>query len=171
MFYWLAGKMRHTEWKVASIAVVCAIASSIFAANMIQRSDEAPGLSGAEHFMIFARPSTTRREPLMTFAPPPTEVATQPVDVDLMPIGTIGPKSQGLPTVEPPAPPAKKELSGFYVRGAYDGKVLVQGPTGFELVGPGDKVTNAGPVLGIKYNKGRWIVLTEAGSISSPSPN
>jgi hypothetical protein len=170
MFQWLAGKMRHTEWKIASIAAVCAIASSIFATNMIQHSDEAPALGGSEHFMIFARPSTTRREPFMKFAPP-SDVASQSPDVDPMPIGTIGPKPQGSSSAQPVALPAQKALPGFFVRGAYDGKVLVQGPTGFELVGPGDKLTDAGPVLSIKYEKGHWIVLTETGSISSASSN
>jgi hypothetical protein len=120
--------------------------------------------------MIFARPSTTRREPFMKFSPP-TEVASQAVEVDTMPIGSIAPRPQNASAPAAPAPKGVKELSGFAVRGAFDGKILVQGPTGFELVGPGDKVTDAGPVLSIKYDKGRWIVLTEAGSISSAASN
>lgn len=169
MFGWLTKALGPTEWKIASVGIACATSSVIFAAYMISRSDDAPGLSVSEHFMIFARPSTTRREPFMNFTPP-TEVASAPVEVDTMPIGSIGPRPQ-TPARDTAAAPVVKELAGFAVRGAFDGKILVQGPTGFELVGPGDKVTDAGPVLSIKYDKGRWIVLTEAGTISSAAPN
>ena len=170
MLHWLLKALSHTEWKMASLGIAMATSSAVFAAYMVSRSDEAPGLSISEHFMIFARPSTTRREPFMKFAPP-TEVASQEVDVDRTPIGSISPRPQGNSPEPAPAPKPVKELAGFFVRGAFDGKVLVQSPNGFELVGPGDKIADAGPVLSIKYDKGRWIVLTEAGSISSSAPN
>ena len=174
MLSWLLKAMSHTEWKMASLGIAVATSSAVFAVYMVSHSDEAPGLTVSEHFMIFARPSTTRREPFMKFAPPPTEVASQETEVDTTPVGSIGPKPQlnGEPsTSSPPVVKTPKQLPGYFVRGAFDGKVLVQSPTGFELVGLGDKIADAGPVLSIKYDKGRWVVMTEAGSISSSAPN
>ena len=170
MASWLTRMAQNTEWKVASLCTVCAIASAIFASEMISHSDEAPGITISEHFKIFARPSTTRREPFMKFAPPATEVASIPIEVDPTPVGSISPLP-GRPERPPQAIPQTRELAGFSIRGAFDGKILVQGPGGFELVGPGDKLTDAGPVLSVKYDRGRWIVITEAGSITSTSQN
>jgi hypothetical protein len=106
----------------------------------------------------------------MKFTPQDTEVANAPIEVDTMPVGSISPlpARPEKPTVPPPQ---ARELGGFLIRGAFDGKILVQGPSGFELVGPGDKLTDAGPVLSVKYDRGRWIVITEAGSITSNSQN
>jgi hypothetical protein len=172
MTSWFNRWTHNTEWKVASLCTICAIASTIFASEMISRTDEAPGITISENFMLFARPSTTRRESLMKFAPPPAQVATAPtaVEVDTTPIGSISPFP---PRVEKPALPATqvRELAGFSIRGAFDGKILVQGPAGFELVGPGDKLTDGGSVLSVKYERGRWIVITETGSITSAPQN
>ena len=170
MASWLTRMTKNTEWKVASLCTVCAIASAIFASEMISHSDEAPGITISEHFKIFARPSTTRREPFMKFSPPATEVATAPIEVDTTPVGSISPLP-GRPERPPQPIPQARELAGFSIRGAFDGKILVQGPGGFELVGPGDKLTDAGPVLSVKYDRGRWIVITEAGNITSTSQN
>lgn len=170
MASWFARMTKNTEWKVASLCTVCAIASAIFASEMISHSDEAPGITISENFKLFARPSTTRREPFMKFVPPAAEVASAPIEVDTTPIGSISP-APTRPQKPSTPPPQAKELGEFSIRGAFDGKILVQGPSGFELVGPGDKLTDAGPVLAVKYDRGRWIVITEAGSITSNAQN
>lgn len=163
-------KRRRPEFLVASLCVICAVIASSFAAYMIPRSDQAPGLTPSEGFMIFARPSTTHREPFMKFDERPTAVAEAPA-FDPMPIGSIRPLPEQKESNELREKPVAAELPGYALRGAFDGKILVQGPNGFELVGPGDQLHDVGPILSIRYDKGRWIVLTQAGSISSNSQN
>ena len=147
------------------VGVGLAATTTAFAAYMIADQTRTPTFSGAEHLMIFARPASQvagkaqarRRD----------EAQPVPLDVDDMPVGSIKPR-----TVGPRAGRLGESAQGVQdqtetpARGVFNGKALVEIPSGFALAEPGSNLPGLGRVLAIEARNGRWFVVT-ARSVAS----
>lgn len=72
-----------------------------------------------------------------------------------------------IPSPERASPPRKRGVKGWSVRQAYEGVVILHGPTGFVEAVLGQTVPGLGRIEEIKYENGRPLVLTSAGVILS----
>jgi hypothetical protein len=132
-----------------------------FAAVMLVRTGQMPGVNGAEHFAIFSQPASvpyTGNSPDAPFR----EAAA----LDYTPIGTVfskrggGQADRGVDRYPPAA-----VLAGFRMRGMFQNEALVQGPSGFLMVKPGTDIEGAGSVTAIEARGRRWVIVTTTGVI------
>ena len=81
----------------------------------------------------------------------------------------VTPLPEAPPTEAPPAA-REKALPGFFVRGIYGGKAMVQTADGFVMVEPGKVIPGAGEVSRIERRGQEWVVVTTHGVIGQ-TPN
>ena len=161
--------MRTTMFTIERALILTGIilagSAATFATVMMTDPNHVPVFPGSEHLMIFAQPATRAHgKPLVGNAP---MVATSaPILVDPMPIGSL---PEAPPTEAPPAA-REKALPGFFVRGIYGGKAMVQTADGFVMVEPGKVIPGAGEVSRIERRGQEWVVVTTHGVIGQ-TPN
>ncbi|MBU6525675.1 hypothetical protein OGR47_01435 [Methylocystis sp. MJC1] len=126
---------------------------------MISAPDRVPTFAGAEHLMIFARPSTvaTRRN-----QENPALVVANKNGIDYSPVGGLG-KS---------AAPTRNDLPNYRLIEAEEGWALIRDPHGSLMrVSKGELVAGLGRVQDILRQNNRWTVITPRGVIAeNPTP-
>lgn len=65
------------------------------------------------------------------------------------------------------APPQPATLSSYSLQGVFNGKALVQGPSGYLLVSTGEAIPGVGRIQSIQNRGGIWIVQTPLGALES----
>jgi hypothetical protein len=148
--------MPISELALHSAMVGLAVVSAAFAAHMISTPDRVPTFAGAEHLMIFARPSTAvaKRNPEN-----PALIAANRNGVDYMPVGRLDDNS------------SRAAIIGKYeVVEANAASALIKGPRGSMVrVAKDDYVADIGKVLRITRQGAHWIVVTTQGVITERS--
>lgn len=139
--------------------VALAIGATAFAAQMISASDRVPTFAGAEHLMIFARPSTVaaRRN-----QENPALVVANKNGIDYSPVGGLGKT----------ATPERIDLPNYRLIEAEEGWALIRDPRGSLMrVSKGESVAGLGRVQDIVRQNNRWAVITPRGVIAEdPTP-
>jgi hypothetical protein len=150
-----------SEFALHSATVCLAIASTAFAAHMIATPDRVPTFAGAEHLMIFARPSAVaaRRN-----QENPALLAANRNGVDYTPVGRLDDKS------------SSADLAQYEVVEANEAAAVLKAPRGSILrVAKGDYVVGIGKILRIARQNKLWVVVTTQGVITarpdSTAPN
>ncbi len=147
---------------LVAAGVAAAIGSAGFAGFMAARDNSHPLFGGVEHLMIFAQPiggSASQQRRLLA------QASTRPSDDDAT--GSINP---------PPVQGADNQGStgglgkGYVLRFTRKGAILVEGPKGSYAAAPGVVLPDKGRILSIQNRNGRWVVLTENGTITEPAP-
>ncbi|SED28937.1 hypothetical protein SAMN05443249_4975 [Beijerinckia sp. 28-YEA-48] len=195
-------RKRKTGWKsdaaLCVVGVVCAALSLKFAITKISDTT-APGLTGIEHFRIFAMPSTGGRLPGKTGEQtasgqtPLDQVAGGQTPLGQTPLGqsplanetAFDPIVTGSIRTTAGAPMANAAgrasaarsadsptrqtapLNAYALQGVFDGKALLQGPSGYLLVSSGDTIPGIGRVQSIQSQGENWIVRTPVGNLTS----
>lgn len=137
---------------VATIAL--AVGATAFAAEMISVSDRIPTFAGAEHLMIFARPSAVaaRRN-----QENPALVVANKNGIDYNPVGGVG---------KIPAP-ARSGLIDYKLIEADQNWALIRDPRGSLMrVSKGEFVAGLGKIEDIVRKNERWAVVTPRGVIA-----
>jgi hypothetical protein len=152
-----ASRTPTAEFAVRIATIVLAVGSTTFAAQMISTPDRVPTFAGAEHLMIFARPSTlaaqrnTGNQSLM---------AANKNGIDYTPVGSVGGNH---------SPSAFLKYDVIESNGT---TALVRDSRGALIrVSKGDVVTGLGRVQSIARTANRWMVVTSLGVIiEKPAP-
>jgi hypothetical protein len=168
-------RKRKTAWKTDAalcvMGVLCAVLSVNFAVSKITAST-APPIPGAEHLRIFAMPSGGR---LPTKASDPTP-ARKEMEFDPVVTGTVRPSTAEATASAPArtaarsaevAPPQPATLSSYSLQGVFNGKALLQGPSGYLLVSAGEAIPGVGRIQSIQNRGGSWIIQTPLGPLES----
>jgi hypothetical protein len=144
---------------LGATGISLAASATAFAAYMIADQTRTPTFSGAEHLMIFARPASQAAGKVQ--ARHRDEASPIPLDVDDMPVGSIKPRAGG-PEGGRSGESAQdmQDRTEVPVRGVFNGKALVEIPSGFALAEPGSNLPGLGHVLAIEARNGRWVVVT-----------
>ncbi|MDJ0449475.1 hypothetical protein [Methylocystis sp. JR02] len=140
---------------VATVAL--AVGATAFAAEMISASDRIPTFAGAEHLMIFARPSTiaARRN-----QENPALVVANKNGIDYSPVGGVG---------KNPAPVRNGPIDYKLIE-ADQNWALIRDPRGSIMrVSKGEFVTGLGKIEDIVRKNDRWTVVTPRGVIAENS--
>ncbi|BDV32983.1 hypothetical protein [Methylocystis iwaonis] len=140
---------------VATVAL--AVGATAFAAEMISASDRIPTFAGAEHLMIFARPSTVaaRRN-----QENPALVVANKNGIDYSPVGGVG---------KNPAPVRNGPIDYKLIE-ADQNWALIRDPRGSIMrVSKGEFVTGLGKIEDIVRKNDRWTVVTPRGVIAENS--
>lgn len=140
---------------VATVAL--AVGATAFAAQMISASDRVPTFAGAEHLMIFARPSTVaaRRN-----QENPALVVANKNGIDYSPVGGVGKSPE----------PARSGLIDYKLIEADENWALIRDPRGSIMrVSKGEFVKGLGKIEDIVRQNNRWAVVTPRGVIAENS--
>lgn len=148
----------------AAAGVGLASSATAFAIYMVSDRDRAPALSGTEHLMIFARPSSydgSKSQARRSSETPPAAL-----DADDMPVGSIKPHDTSSDGHSPDdrigegEAPGRERRTEIPARGIFNGKALIEIPIGFALVEPGSTLPGVGRVLMIEARGSKWVVVT-----------
>lgn len=172
----LLTRKRRTGWKtdaaLCALGVVCAGLSANFAISKIT-APTAPAIAGMEHLRIFAMPSNGNRRPAKAGEPAP---ANREMEVDPIITGSVQATANDATASIPSrpatrsidlAPPQPATLSSYSLQGVFNGKALVQGPSGYLLVSTGEAIPGVGRIQSIQNRGGIWIVQTPLGALES----
>jgi hypothetical protein len=154
-----------SDHALAAAGLAAAIGSASFAGYMIIKV----GADRAELIPADAAPA----EPEQHSPGPKSAARPEPPQSDMLDFGATGtiirppePQPALPPNVEGVGEPTPDlAVKGFYLRFADEGAALVQGPSGIYAVVPGARIPEAGIILAIEKRAGRWIVVTQNGTI------
>jgi hypothetical protein len=125
--------------------VALAGGSLVFALSMMSTPDRTPGINGMEHLAIYAKPArhVAIRQP-----------APAAPNIDYTPTGST---RKSLPP---------SIMIGYeFLEGSPTG-ALIRLPSGRVMrVAPGQPIAGLGAVTAIRQRQGKWVVVTQAGSI------
>jgi len=168
-------RKRKSTWKTDAalcvMGVLCAVLSVNFAVSKIT-APTAPPIPGAEHLRIFAMPSGGR-VPSRPSEPSP---ARPEMEFDPVVTGSVRPSTGETPTATlglkttrsaDVAPPQPATLSSYSLQGVFNGKALLQGPSGYLLVSAGEAIPGVGRIQSIQTRGGSWIIQTPLGPLES----
>ncbi|WP_041367398.1 hypothetical protein [Methylocella silvestris] len=145
--------------------VVVAVGSVSFAAVMISRDNSHPLFGGVEHLMIFAQPiggSHNHSEPAESQKHPVDYSATGSIDQSGHMDVAAGAAKRG----ETSAAAPRGALKGYVVSFSAKDAIMVQSAKGSFAAAPGTALPDAGRILSIENRNGRWVVVTERGTIT-----